>query len=238
MKRWIVVGSALLVGVVVGRPGWAYQAAEVKGGGTISGKVLYAGDPPPRKPMAITKDKEACAKGEHLTEDLVVGREKGIQHVVVSLTDVKSGKRFPAGANYTLDQNGCKFIPHVLLVPAGAAVDILNSDGILHNFHSQSVKNPSLNIAQPKFKKKMSQRFEKPETIKIACDVHGWMSGWIVVTEHPYHAVTEADGSFKLTDIPPGTYKAEFWQESLGRVTKDVTVKAGADTTVTVEMKK
>jgi plastocyanin len=210
-------------------PGGTVLAAS---GGTVTGRVVLVGDAPQPKKLQVSKDKEKCGT-EKLAEDLVVSSDRGIKNVVVSVQDVK-GK--PEGAS-ALDQTGCAFAPHVVLVPVGAPLDILNNDGILHNFHTSSSKNAAINKAQPGFKKKMTETFSQPEIIKINCDAHAWMSGWLVVTENP-SAVTSDAGAFKITDVPVGTHKIEVWHETLGKVTKEITVKAGEETKVTIELAK
>ena len=82
----------------------------------------------------------------------------------------------------------------------------------------------------------MKQKFEKPETIRMECDTHSWMKGWLIVTDHPYYAVTDASGAFELADVPAGSYTLKFWHETLGEATQDVTVEAGGDVSVSVEM--
>lgn len=220
--------------------GWAsvaaaYDAGPVSGGGTISGVVKYKGTPPPRAPLDVNKDKEVCAVTPKLSRDLVVAPDGGIQYSVVSIANITKGKAFEA-AKAVLDQKGCEYMPHILLVQPGNPIDIQNSDGILHNIHTYSKKNPPVNRAQPKFKKTLQETFKEPEMIKLTCDVHGWMSGWAVVQDNPYFAVTDEKGSFKLTDVPAGDYELRVWQEKLGETTQKVTVQSGKDTTVTFEL--
>ena len=136
----------------------------------------------------------------------------------------------------TLDQNGCEYKPHVLAFPAGSTVEILNPDGILHNVHSYSKVNSPFNQAQPKFKKTLEVKVDKPEAVEVKCDVHGWMQGWLVATANPYFAVTDGSGSFKLTDVPAGSYTVEVWHEKLGKSTQKVAVKAKEDAKVSFEV--
>jgi plastocyanin len=114
-------------------------------------------------------------------------------------------------------------------------VDILNSDGVLHNIHTFSTANPAINKAQPKFKKTMTEKFEKPEAIKVQCDAHSWMLGWIYVTDNPA-ATTDDKGSFKIENVPAGKHKVEVWHPVLGKQTKEVEVKAGQDAKVSFEL--
>ena len=234
MRQWVTVLCALtLLAAFLG--GTSTQVT-AQGGGSIVGEVKFSGTPPAPKVVKINKDNQACGDEKKL-EDLVVGPDKGIQWAVVSLVGAKGPAPKPA-QKLVLDQKGCHFSPHVLLVPAGAEVDILNNDGVLHNIHTFSTANPSINKAQPKFKKVMTEKFEKPEIIKVQCDAHSWMQGWIVVQAHPHYAVTDEGGAFKLDNVPAGKHKVEVWHETLGKVTQEVEVKAGAPTKVTFELAK
>jgi hypothetical protein len=221
-------------------PASAYEGTAVTNGGTITGVVKFAGAPPAVKKLSVDKDKEVCAKGDKVSEDLIVSGNKEIKNAVLSLTDIKSGKKLEVQKVPVLDQNGCMFVPHMLLVPAKSSVDILNSDGILHNMHTYPTQNvnQAINKAQPKFKPKMSEKFEKPEVIKVQCDVHGWMTAWIVVHDHPYYSVTDGKGQFKLTDVPPGTYTLEVWHETLGKQSQKVTVKPKEEVKASFELSK
>ncbi len=216
-----------------------YQIIDVSNGGSITGEVKIIGAVPKPKRMKVDKDKSPCANKPIFSEELLVSnKNKGIKNVIVSLLNINKGKKIelPA-ANPQIDQKGCVFIPHVQIISTGVTLEILNNDGILHNVHTYCIKNPSFNKAQPKFKKKMTAVFKFPEMIKVACDAHRWMSAWIVVAEHPYYALTAADGSFKMSDIPPGTYQLQYWHEKLGKVTKEITVKPGEKTVVNMEYK-
>ena len=109
----------------------------------------------------------------------------------------KGRKLDPLPANPVFDQKTCEFRPHVLAFPAGSTIDVLNSDGILHNIHTTSTVNPSTNQAQPKFKPKIQLKIDKPEwPIKVQCDAHGWMHAWWISQEH-----------LTSRDRPPGGFK-------------------------------
>jgi plastocyanin len=211
-----------------------YKAGDVKDGGSISGTVKYKGTAPAPKKLEVSKDKEVCGKTPKVDQSLVVNNGN-LANAVVTITDIKSGKKLDA-KKVTLDQKGCEYQPHVLAFPAGSTVEILNPDGILHNVHSYSKVNSPFNIAQPKFKKTLEQKIDKPEAIEVKCDVHGWMQGWLVATESPYVAVTDNSGNFKLTDVPPGSYTVEVWHEKLGKNTQKVTVKAKEDAKVSFDV--
>lgn len=223
LPMFLIVGT-LTLGV--------YRGA-IAAGGAISGAVFFKGSPPQPRKLKVTKDKRRCDKSPKFDESLVV-KDGKLANVVVYIADVKEGKKLET-KGVTLDQNGCHYQPHVLAVPAGAQVTILNPDKVLHNVHTYSKVNKPMNRAQPKFKKKLKVKFEKPEIMEVKCDVHGWMSGWIFVAGNPYYSVTGEDGVFSLTDVPAGKYKVEVWHEKLGTQTKEVEVKAGETHKLDVE---
>jgi len=210
----------------------SFSMAGAQGGGTIEAAVTFAGAPVIEK-LKVNKDTEKCGT-ETAIEKVVVGPSKGLAYAVVSVAGAKGA---PTAKKATIDQHGCKFVPHVQAMTPGE-VEIKNSDDILHNIHTYSTANASINKAQPKFKKVMTEKFEKPEIIKVTCDVHSWMLGWVAVMPHPFFGVTDANGATKIENVPPGKYSVEVWHETLGKQTKEVEVKAGQTAKVAIEMKK
>jgi hypothetical protein len=134
-----------------------------------------------------------------------------------------------------MDQNGCVFVPRVVIVPAGGTVDFLNSDRLLHNIHATPKLNVSFNRTQPK-SRTIPITFAKPEIVRINCDLHSWMIGWVVVAEHRFYAITGPDGQFTFDNLPPGQYKLQVWHERLGTVPANVTVGDQQPAKVTVEL--
>ena len=232
--KYLVV-AALSIPVLTLSSVWGYEGGAVSDGGTIAGAVKFAGEAPAMTQIEVTKDTAVCGKTEKFDEALVVGEGNGIKNVVVSIANIEKGKA-QAAEGGTLDQKECVYTPRVVLSPAGADLNILNNDGILHNIHTYSEANSPINKAQPKFRKKMTQKFEQPETVRVECDAHGWMKGWLVVTAHPYYTVTDASGAFELADVPAGSYTLRFWHETLGEMTQAVTVEAGGAVSVALEM--
>ncbi len=217
-------------------PAPAYEAVVVADGGTIAGRVTYRGAAPVPATVTITKDPDVCGR-EKTAANLVVGADKGIKNAVARLMDIRRGKPLPKIRSVTIDQKGCEYEPRILLFPAGARVAIENNDGILHNTNVTAEKNPSFTVAQPKFRRVVERRIDEPEMpMRVRCDVHAWMAAWWIAQEHPYYAVTTADGSFTLTDVPPGTHTLEVWHETLGRIAQPVTVAPRTETKVSLEM--
>src|SRR5499426_543624 len=229
MRKALTMTAAAVL--VTGAAMWLAATAGAQGGGTIEAEVKYNGAPQVEK-LKVNKDTEKCGT-EATVEKVVVGGNKGLANAVVSVPGAKGGSM----AKAVLDQHGCKFVPHVVVMAPGE-LEVKNSDDILHNLHTYSTANPSINKAQPKFKKTMTEKFEKPEIIKLTCDVHSWMLGWVAVMPSPFFGVTDANGTTKIDNVPPGKYTVEAWHETLGKQTKDVEVKAGQAAKVAFEMKK
>jgi len=207
----------------------AYEEGEVSGGGTITGTVKFAGDVPEVRMLNINKDLEVCGHGPLPSEAIVVSADKAVKNAVISISGISKGKKFDrSGGNSTIDQKGCVFIPHVTIVPLGSTVDLLNSDDVMHNLHTWSIRNTAFNEGVAGGGK-LAKTFKYPETIKITCDVHKWMSAWLIVQSNPYYTVTDATGNYRLEGVPAGTYTVQAWQEALGKVSHEVTVTAGGE---------
>ena len=227
MRRALTAGAA--IALVAGAAMWFVSTAGAQGGGTVEVEVKYNGAPVVEK-IKVNKDTEKCGT-EAAIEKVVVGGNKGLANAVATVPGAKGASK----AKAVIDQHGCKFVPRVVVMQPGE-LEIKNSDDILHNIHTYSTANPSINKAQPKFKKTMTEKLEKPEVVKITCDVHSWMLGWVAVTPG-VAAVTDKDGVAKLENVPAGKQKIEVWHETLGKQEKEVDVKAGQVTKVSFEMK-
>ena len=201
------------------------SAPDLSKTGVIDIRVTYAGAPVV-KTLSINKDVAVCGK-ETKVESIEVGGDHGLDDAVVSVTDVAAP---PSTGAPKIDQRGCQFRPHVLAMAPGE-LEIVNSDGVLHNIHTYSKLNEPINKAQPKFKKVMTATLSKPEMVKVTCDVHSWMSGWIAVVAHPF-GVTDDQGETRIAGVPSGSHTLEVWHPQLGRLSQPVTVKAGETTKV------
>ena len=213
------------------------KAIESKQVGTISGRALFKGEPPPPKELRVTFNKKTCGH-TYQSESLLVSEKGGIQNVVVSLLRIPTGLPVEASDKpIQIDQQKCIFIPHVLLVPAGVEFEVLNSDPVLHNFHTIGKQNKEINIMQTKTKRRrLPLTFPEPDTIEVVCDVHSWMKAWIIVTDHPYYALTDADGQFRLDNVPAGSYRIKAWHEELGKhPVQEVVVTTNQETKVDFE---
>jgi len=209
----------------------ASSPSAAPGKGTIVGKVIFTGIQRGGK-LPVGKDREVCGEGKQ-DPSLIVAGDGGVQNAVVQVTGLRGGAM--PNKEVVVDQNKCEYQPHVSVVSTGTTVIFKNSDGILHNIHSVSQLNAPFNRAQPKYLKEIKETFATAEVIALRCDVHGWMSGWIVVTDNGFFAVTESDGSFSLGGVPAGKHNLAIWHEKLGSLTQTVELRAGESVNVSFE---
>jgi hypothetical protein len=204
--------------------------ASAQAGATITGKVTFTGTAP-RNPAIDMSEEAVCKakyKGAGPTEERVVtGPGNGLANVFVY---VSAG--LPANAKYqapatpvVLDQDGCRYHPHVFGIMVGQNLEIRNSDPVLHNIKAIAKKNRPFNVSQPTAGMKTTRTFSAPEVmVNLECNVHGWMKAYLGVRPDPFYAVTGPDGSFSIKGLPPGTYTIEAWHERFGTQTATVTV--------------
>lgn len=207
-------------------------------GGTITGVVRFSDTYPEREKITITKDHAICGAFQYSEEFVVSEKGHGLKNVVVSLLGTGETIKASSESVATLEQRGCRYVPHVQAVPAGTVLEIVNSDGILHNVHAFTMdpKKTFFNKAQPKFLKKLKQPLDKPGIYFFGCDIHAHMSAFIAVMEQPFYTVTDDNGSYSMAAVPAGNYKVLAWHEALGSLEKTVTVQPGKTSKVVFEI--
>ena len=205
-----------------------YEEIAVTQGGAIRGFVKLEGKLPQPSPLEISKAKEVCKNVPN--ERLVVGPSQGVRYAAVTLEGITKGKAVEREALHELDNLRCRFVPHVQAATIGQFLVIKNNDPILHTAHAYMAEGqPHFNVGL--YPGKVSRKpLVSAGVIKILCEVHSWMSAYVVVSEHPYHAVTDLYGEYQIGDVPAGIYRLKVWHESLGTREKEVEVKAGVTT--------
>lgn len=196
------------------------------GASTISGRVVLDGAPPEARVVRMSSDPLCMPEGPTLSEVVLVGPDNGLQNVFVHVTDGLGDRTFPAPQTpVVLDQQGCKYMPHVFGAQVGQPIRIINSDGTLHNVHAVPKVNAEFNFGQPLKGMESIRTFTAPEImVPFRCDVHGWMAAYAGIVAHPFFAVSGPDGSFEIKGLPAGTYTIETWHERFGTQTQTVTV--------------
>lgn len=220
---------------------------------TVKGQVLFPSDKavPKRDALNVTQDKDHCLKdGDILDQTVIVNpKNKGIKNVVVWLRpddkDPKSkftkdqihpddAKRKPA--EVSIDQPCCMFVARVTIARPGDTLVVKNSAPVAHNFFWSSSNNGEYNVTVPKMEKwTMPEKItaESPP-IQYKCTIHGWMTGYVRVFEHPYYAVTDDDGKFEIKNAPVGKFRIVYWHENgfkggaQGRFGEEIEIKGPA----------
>jgi uncharacterized protein (DUF983 family) len=250
-----LAGALGLIGIslAAAMPNFAasYVASPVPDGGTVTGRVRFAGEPVAGEPIRVRKNVEVCGDSKAF-QALIVGSDKGVGNTVVYLEGVTRGKPAP---ELELDNARCLFVPHVSAVMAGARVRVKNADPVLHNTHGLLDRLTVFNVALPNRDQvvDITQRIKKVGVVEVLCDAHTHMRAWIVVRDNPYFAVTDDGGRFRITDVPPGQYRMVAWHEGwvlTGRdkdgrpvydaprvLTREVTVPARGEAAVDFELR-
>lgn len=203
----------------------AYDEVVVKSSGSIKGSVKLEGKAPKLPPLEIFKFEQVCKNVPD--ESLVVGPSRGIRYAVVTLEGITRGKAVEKEAVHELDNIRCRFVPHVLVASVGQFLLLKNTDPILHTAHARFQDGqPDFNVGL--YPGRVSRKpLVSPGFATILCEVHPWMSAYVPITEHPYHAVTDLYGEYLIGDIPPGAYRLKVWHERLGTQEKQVEIKEG-----------
>ena len=213
----------------------------------ITGKVVLKGTPPPEITIDMSTSPDKTCGAAHskpvTTRHYVVGKDGGLANVLVYVKSGLEGKTFPApAAEPMLDQVGCIYEPYVMGVMVNQKLKIKNSDPTMHNVHATPKVNKEFNFAQP-IKDQVTERsFDKQEVpVRFMCNVHAWMFAYVGVFDHPFFAVTDKDGNFKISGLPNGKYTLEAYHVKTHRdapgVSKEANVSGDTKVDFTIELK-
>lgn len=203
------------------------------GTATIKGVVNFSGKAPEMKVPKKRKDAEFC-KTKEVKYNAVIADGGKLAETFVRLANDSVKGEYPAPAKHgEIDQSDCMYSPRIQGVVAGQEIDIKNADGTLHNVHTFKGTETWFNQAQPKGSPSISKELEDTKLIKFTCDVHPWMRGFVVVSSHPFFAVSGKDGTFAIEKVPAGKYDIEAWHPHYGMKKATVEVADGKNAEVT-----
>jgi plastocyanin len=203
--------------------------------GTIEGVVRLGGhDLPTPTSIENTTDPAVCGRGQTLDDLVVSADNRGIRYAIVALVDVPEAA-IPAAdpGRLRIDNSGCRFSPHASVATVGSTVEAVNSDPILHTTHLYGPAD--LNISLPVKGARATRELARPGLYIVKCDIHGWMQAFIRVDPHPFHAVTDAQGSFRIEGVPAGRYRIEVWHEKLGTREVEAEIEEGRTSSLSIE---
>ena len=211
--------------------------------GDITGTIAFKGASPAEKEITPIKDDPNCAplypNGLPKTKFYAVGANGELADVIISIKGVAGKSTGASAAPATLDQKGALYVPQILAIQTGQKLVVKNSDPLVHNVHTKPAANPESNQVQMAGGADLTYTFDKPEMfLKFQCDVHPWMFAWVSVFDHPYFAVSGADGKFTIKNVPAGKYTLEATHRKLGTQTAEIEVKdSGATQNFSFEKK-
>ena len=225
---WVAVAAAIVAGGASPR----LQAAS---GGTIKGHIRLMGKLPGNPVIRMGMDAK-CAQmnaGKRTVQESVAAAVDGsLANVFVMLRGTFPQTPVPAEP-VVIDQRGCVYGPRVVGIRQGQALQVRNSDDVLHNVHGSSGRGNGFNVSEPKAGMVQTFRLKEEEImVHLRCDIHSWMTAYIGVVTHPYFAVSDPAGTFEIANVPVGTHTIYLWHERYGPLTQTVDVKAGAATSV------
>ena len=206
----------------------AYFKVDPATAGAVTGKVVFKGKIPPHKKVDMEEDPKCAAlhKSAVYDDSIAAARDGSLANVFIYVKSGLEGKKFePPAEPAVMDQKGCWFGPRVLGIETDQKLDVTNSDPVTHNIHPRPHNNREWNQSQDPGSPPLVRHFMAPEImVRVKCNIHSWMHAWIGVVDNPYFAVTGPDGKFSLSNLPPGNYTIEAWQEDLGTQDTQVTV--------------
>lgn len=233
----MVLLLALVWGLLL--PAAAYEANEDLKGATVRGQVVYDGRLPKLKASPVHRDSAVCGPSMPNEALAVDPSNQGIAAVVVSIEGIDRGKALPKEQTIVVRNLTCRFIERTSAATVGASLELRNDDPILHNTHvrRETKFGPTvINVAQPVGVRAILKSLHEPDFLDVRCDAHPFMRASVHVFDHPYHTVTNSEGRFELTDVPPGTYTIRAWHELLGTDTTTVTVPAAGALSVKIRL--
>lgn len=227
----------------------AYEGAPVSDGASIVGTVKFRGTAPEsqRFNVKMGANPEFCktranGKGEVVVPSTKLGASNELADVVIFLQEVQKGKPVPADGPRVMIER-CQFGPRVMTGMHGQTLHIGTQDSILHQVRGWETMEGKNRM--PMFmaqgltaggQQDVPLQIKRSSIVQLTCDQHRFMEGWVLVTSNPYATVTDAEGKFRLTDIPPGTHTLGAWHPSLGYQEAKLTLTAGHETSVTLTM--
>ncbi|MBI3584690.1 MAG: carboxypeptidase regulatory-like domain-containing protein [Nitrospinae bacterium] len=221
----------------------AYESISVSDGGALAGKVTFKGKLPDPTKILMGKDPEVCGTGERIIDPLALGGKGELKDAVIYIVGVEKGKAWKS-EKFHLEQKGCRFLPYVGVMENKKKLEVTSNDPVLHNIHTYEivgeVRRTIFNVGQPNqgFTFEQEVKLRKSNTMKVECDAHNFMHAWQLALENPYYFVTAEDGSFKIEDIPAGSYKIKAWHPTFGEMEKEVNIAAKGKVDVSFEFKK
>lgn len=222
----------------------AYETVPVTNGGTLQGKVMFKGTPPPPKVFELWRfpDKSFCGgisdeKGLRLLREVITGQDGGLKDVVVVIEGIQKGKPFTF-TSAQMEANICQFLPFVSVVSDKRQITVANRDPVSHDIQGYAYDQSGIDIVlhraalDKRGTTDVVNLTKGRKVFTMQCGRHSYMQSWGYAIDNPYHAVTNLDGAFTIGDLPPGKYKVKAWHPILGSQEREITITPSGSTSL------
>jgi plastocyanin len=236
----MALGGAGIAFVALCQPAWGITDSSLTAptGATVVGRVIFRGTVPPPQVVSVTHNAETCGESQSIQPMIVDPASGGVKDSVVSLVR-HDGSAMPTtdqpSTIPTITNRTCAFHPRIGIAKMGDLLETRNDDPVMHNTHIYADKKTFLNVALVAGGRPVQKRVKSPGLLKLTCDAHPFMQGFVMVLDHDFVATTDALGLFSITGVPPGKQEFSIWHETLGTLKKQVTVPPQGNLTVTFE---
>ena len=214
----------------------AYEEIENFQGVTIKGRIVFTGTIPKPATHEVTRDSEFCGDTFTITPMHVDAKSHGVAQVVVSVDGMVKGKPQSVAGSAPLLNAKCRFEPQTQVSSVNGTLEISSEDPVLHNTHLRLDDKTFLNIALPPKGRIIRKVLKKSGRLDVRCDAHKFMQSTIHVFPHPYFTITNEQGAFEISDVPPGKYHLSLWQEAVGTVQQAIIVPASGELSIAIDL--
>ena len=239
-RQLIALGGAGIALVALSLSAWCGTDSGLTAptGATIVGRVIFRGTVPPPEVIPVTRNPETCGESQSIQPMIVDPVSHGVKDTVVSLAlhdeSVMPTTDAPSTIS-TITNRTCAFHPRVGMAKTGDFLETRNEDLVMHNTHIYADNRTFLNVALVAGGKPVQKKVRSPGLMKVTCDAHPFMHGFVMVIDHDFVATTDVLGRFSIAGVPPGKREISLWHETLGALKKQVTVPPQGTVTVTFE---
>ena len=207
--------------------------------GVVTVHVLYRGTIPPPIDISVTRDPEICGTTIPVQSVTVHSPTDGLKDAVVMIEGIHALGKEPARMPpMVLANSRCSFLPHVMTLQTGSPLEIHNLDPVMHNTHITNDTRTFINVAMVVNARPVAKKVAKPGLYRLQCDVHKFMGGYVLASEHPYFGVTDERGGTRILNVPAGEHDISVWHERLGQMRAHVTVPSNGEAAVTFEFRR
>jgi hypothetical protein len=206
-----------------------YTPVVIAAPGSVTGSVRFSGDAPVDTAITVTRDERVC--GNTLTHIATETDGDRVIGALVWISDIRQGRPLPLARRFELVQTRCTFGPVLQPVIAGGALNVRTHDALVTQLVVLDTRTRDT-VALLPFTSAgslvpLDTQLRQPGMLEVRSATHPWMQAWVAVLDHPYFAMTDRSGAFRIEDVPPGRYELRAWHPRFGMTSGSVTIDGG-----------